>query len=141
MADELVVVMSPDHPWAGRRTITLEALRAEPMILRERGSGSREALERALRGVNLDLRAFRVVGEMGSTQAVKQGVRAGVGVSLVSRRAVVDECTAGLVASAELEGLVVTRDFYLVTHRHRSLSPLGQAFLEFVESEVAERAS
>jgi DNA-binding transcriptional LysR family regulator len=141
MADELVMVMSADHPWAGQGTITLEALRAEPMIVRERGSGSREALERALEGVGLDLGAFRVVGEMGSTQAVKQGVRAGMGVSLVSRRAVVDECRAGLMACAGLEGLTVARDFYLVTHRDRSRSPLVQAFLEFLESEVAERPS
>jgi DNA-binding transcriptional LysR family regulator len=141
MADELVVVMSADHPWAGQGTITLEALRAEPMIVRERGSGSREALEHALEGVGLDLGAFRVIGQMGSTQAVKQGVRAGMGVSLVSRRAVVDECRAGLMACAGLEGLTVARDFYLVTHRDRSRSPLVQAFLEFLESEVAERPS
>jgi DNA-binding transcriptional LysR family regulator len=141
MADELVVVMSPDHPWARRGTIALDELRDEPMIVRERGSGSREALERALRGVGLDLGSFRVVGEIGSTQAVKQGVRAGVGVALVSSRAVVDECRVGLMACARLDGLTVARDFYLVTHRDRSRSPLAQAFLEFLESTVLERPS
>jgi DNA-binding transcriptional LysR family regulator len=141
MADELVVAMNADHPWAGQAVITLDDLRAEPMIVREQGSGSREAFERALGGVGLDLSAFRVVAEIGSTQAVKQGVRAGVGVSLVSGRAVVDECRAGLMACARLEGLTVSRNFYLVTHRDRSRSPLAQAFLEFLESEVAERPS
>jgi DNA-binding transcriptional LysR family regulator len=136
-----VVVMSPDHPWARRGTIALDELRDEPMIVRERGSGSREALERALRGVGLDLGSFRVVGEIGSTQAVKQGVRAGVGVALVSSRAVVDECRVGLMACARLDGLTVARDFYLVTHRDRSRSPLAQAFLEFLESTVLERPS
>ena len=141
MKDELLVVMSADHPWARRSTVTLDEIREEPLIVRERGSGSREALERALGGVGLDLGAFRVVAEIGSTQAVKQGVRAGVGVSLVSSRAVVDECRAGLMASAHLEGLTVSRNFFLATHRDRSRSPLAQAFLEFLESAVADRPS
>jgi DNA-binding transcriptional LysR family regulator len=141
MADELVVVVNADHPWAAHETITLEELRAEPMIVRERGSGSRDALERALAKVGLDLGAFRVVGEMGSTQAVKQGVRAGVGIALMSDRAVVDECRTRLVACVRLEGLTISRDFYLVTHRERSRSPLAVAFLEFIESDVVDRPS
>ena len=67
------------------------------MIVRERGSGSREALERALAERRSRPGAFRIVGEMGSTQAIKQAVRAGVGISLISRRAVEDECRARLL--------------------------------------------
>jgi DNA-binding transcriptional LysR family regulator len=137
----LVFVVNADHPWARQRTIALDELRTEPMIVRERGSGSRDAVERAFAGVGLDLGAFRVVGEMGSTQAVKQGVRAGVGIALMSSRAVVDEYRAGLVACVRLEGLTISRDFYLVTHRDRSRSPLAVAFLEFIESEVPDRPS
>ena len=136
MSDELVIVVAGDHPWAGRASVTLEDLRGEPMIVRERGSGSRKAFEDALARVDLDLGGFRVVGEMGSTQAVKQGVGAGVGVSLISRRAVEDECRAQRLAWLYLQGLEVSRDFYLVTHRERSRAPLAQAFLEFIESEV-----
>jgi DNA-binding transcriptional LysR family regulator len=76
MADELVVVVAPDHPWVGRAAITVEDIRHEPLILRERGSGSRDTLERALRAVGLDFGAFRIVGEMGSTQAIQQAIRA-----------------------------------------------------------------
>jgi DNA-binding transcriptional LysR family regulator len=141
MGDELVIVTGADHPWARREAVSLEELRAEPMIVRERGSGSREALERALADAGLDLEACRVVGEIGSTQAVKQGVRAGVGVSLVSSRAVVDEVRAGLVGSTRLQGPAIARNFYLVTHRDRSRSPLAQAFLEFLESAVVDRPS
>jgi DNA-binding transcriptional LysR family regulator len=136
MADELVVVVGADHPWAGRRTITLDELRAEPLILRERGSGSRETFERALEGAGLDLDVFRVVGEIASTQAIKQAVRAGVGVSPISRRAVGDECRAGLLACVEIAGLTITRSFHLVTHRDRTRSPIAQAFLTFVESQL-----
>lgn len=141
MADELVVVVGAEHPWVGRRGVSLADLRAEPMILRERGSGSRETFERALQGVGLDLGDFRIVGEMASTQAIKQAVRAAVGVSLISQRAVEDECRARLLACVRVQGLAVSRAFHLVTHRDRSRSPLAQAFLAFLESHGTERPS
>jgi DNA-binding transcriptional LysR family regulator len=87
------------------------------------------------------LAAFRVVGEIASTQAIKQAVRAGVGVSIVSRRAVEDECRAGLLACVSLDGLRIVRAFHLVTHRERSRSPLAQGFLTFLESQSPEPAS
>ena len=141
MADELVVVVPSDHAWARRPSIDLPALMEEPFLVRERGSGSREAFERALAEHGLELAAFRVVGEMGSTQAIKQAVRAGVGVSLISRRAVRDECRANLVACLTVDGLAITRAFYRITHRDRSRSPLAQAFVEFLESQAVEPAS
>ena len=105
------------------------------MVVRERGSGSRAALEHALGESGTQLAAFRVVGEMGSTQAIKQAVRAGVGISIISKRAVQDECRAGYVACLEIERLAVNRAFYLITHRDRTRSPLGLAFLAFLESQ------
>jgi DNA-binding transcriptional LysR family regulator len=141
MADEMVIVVPADHPWAARKSVTLEDVTREPLVLRERGSGSRAAFERALASADLDLSAFRVVGELGSTQAVKQAVRAGVGISVVSRRAVEDECRARLLVCVKVRDLVVSRSFYLVTHRDRTRSPLAQAFVEFVESQAADLAS
>jgi DNA-binding transcriptional LysR family regulator len=141
MADELVLVVAADHPWAGRKTVALADVRGEPLLVRERGSGSREALERALGEHGTDLAAFRVAGEMGSTQAIKQAVRAGVGIALISKRAVEDECRASLLACLRVKDLKIARAFYLVTHRERSRSPLAQAFVEFVESQAPERAS
>ena len=135
MADELVVVVPADHAWARLATVALADLQAEPMVVRERGSGSREALERALGSASTSLAALRVVAEMGSTEAVKQAVRAGVGVSLISKRAVEVECAAGLVSCVKITNMPVARSFYLVTHRERSRSPLALAFLSFLESQ------
>jgi DNA-binding transcriptional LysR family regulator len=135
MGDELVVVVPAEHAWARRETVSLAELQAEPMVVRERGSGSREALERALGTADTSLTAFRIVGEMGSTEAVKQAVRAGVGVALISKRAVEDECRAGLVACVKITKMPVARAFYLVTHRERSRSPLALSFLAFLESQ------
>jgi DNA-binding transcriptional LysR family regulator len=141
MQDELVVVVAAGHPWAARKTVTLDELRRAPMVMRERGSGSRQAIEHVLDDAGLSLAAFRIVGEMGSTQAIKQAVRAGVGVALISRRAVEDECRAGLVACVKVKDLRVTRSFHLILHKDRTRSPLAQAFVDFLESQPIEGAS
>ena len=141
MADELVVVVPAGHPWATRKTVSIEELRRAPMVMRERGSGSRQAIEHVLDDAGLSLGSFRIVGEMGSTQAIKQAVRAGVGVALISRRAVADECRAGLVVCVKVKDLRVARSFHLITHKDRTRSPLAQAFVEFLESQPMEAAS
>jgi DNA-binding transcriptional LysR family regulator len=132
MSDELVVVVPPGHAWFGRRLVTLDELRPEPLIVREPGSGSRQALERALDDAGPGLAGLRVIAEMGSTSAIKQAVKAGVGVSIMSRRAVEEECRHGLVWCAKIKDLPFTRHFYVVTHSGRSRSPLCQAFLDFL---------
>ncbi len=141
LSDDLVVIVPTEHPWWDRETVTVAEVQAEPLIVRERGSGTREALEHALTESGLDFSAFRVVGEMGSTQAIKQGVRAGIGVALISKRAVHDECKAGLVHCVTVKDLKVARSFYLAVHRDRSRSPLAVAFLHFLESQFPGGAS
>ena len=141
MDDDLVLVVPPEHPWVSRKTVSVDDVKSEPLILRERGSGSRETLESGLKELGTGLEAFHVVGEIASTQAVKQAIRAGLGVSFVSRLAVEDECRARLLACVKVRDLNVTRAFHVVTHRDRSRSPLAQAFLAFVESQPTERSS
>jgi DNA-binding transcriptional LysR family regulator len=135
MPDELVVVVPVAHPWHGRKEIGLADLRAEAMLLREQGSGTRAAFEAALAQAGQDLSAFRIVGEMGSTQAIKQAVKAGVGVSVISKRAVEEECRSGLVWCLRIRDLKITRAFHIATHRDRSRSPLAEAFRSFLEAE------
>jgi DNA-binding transcriptional LysR family regulator len=141
MADDLVLAVPPDHPWVSRKTVSVDDVKTEPLILRERGSGSRETLESGLKQLGTGLEAFHIVGEIASTQAVKQAIRAGLGVSFVSRLAVEDECRARILACVKVRDLNVTRAFHVVTHRDRSRSPLAQAFLTFVESQPTERPS
>ena len=136
MPDDVVMVTLGTHPWHGRKQVTLDELRTEPLLIRERGSGTRAALESALAEVGTDLGAFRVAGEMGSNQAIKQAVKAGVGVSVMSRRAVEEECKSGLLWCLRIKDLHVARSFYLATHRERSRSPLAEAFRVFLEAEV-----
>jgi DNA-binding transcriptional LysR family regulator len=80
---------------------------------------------------------MHVIAEIGSTSAIKQAVKAGVGVSVMSSRAAEDECRHGLLACVKVKDLAVTRHFYVVTHVSRSRSPLCRAFLEFLGSETS----
>ncbi len=139
MPDEEVVVVPAGHPWHGRAEVDLDELRTEPLLIRERGSGTRAALEAALEGAGVGLEAFRIVGEMGSTQAIKQAVKAGVGISVLSKRAVDEERRHGLLWCLRVKDLKVARAFHLVTHRERSRSPLAEAFRVFLDAEAAER--
>jgi DNA-binding transcriptional LysR family regulator len=132
MPDELVVAVPPNHAWFGRREVTLDELKPEPLIVREGGSGSREALETALGEVGPGLSGLRVIAELGSTSAVKQAVKAGVGISIISKRAVEEDCEHGFLGCVRIKDLRVTRHFYIVTHAHRSRSPLCQTFLDFL---------
>jgi DNA-binding transcriptional LysR family regulator len=137
MPDQLVLVVPPGHRWSGRSEAAIEELGAESLIVREPGSGSRQALERALEAVGRSLGEMHVIAEMGSTSAIKQAVKAGVGVSVMSSRAVEDECRHGLLACVTLKDLAVTRHFYVVTHASRTCSPLCRAFLDFLIAEFS----
>ena len=126
--DEEVVVIPVGHPWQGRAQVTLEELAREPLLIRERGSGTRAAFESALERAGVDLGSLRVAGEMGSNQAIKQAVKAGMGVTVLSRIAVEEESRQGVLGFLRVQGLAVTRGFYVVTHRERSRSPVAEAF-------------
>jgi DNA-binding transcriptional LysR family regulator len=134
--DRLVLVAPIGAGWRSRGAVDLEALRDEPFVLREPGSGTRLRFEQALAARGLAVGDLRVVAELGSTTAVKEAVKAGVGVSVLSRLAVQADLDAGLVVAFEigdLDGL--RRSFYSVVHTGRALSPLAQAFLDFLPAE------
>jgi DNA-binding transcriptional LysR family regulator len=83
LEDELVLALPADHRWADRSVVTPAELLEQPMILREVGSGSRKVFEEALRAARLDPRALKVVAELGSTEAIRQALRSGAGISVV----------------------------------------------------------
>jgi DNA-binding transcriptional LysR family regulator len=134
MPDEEVVVVPAGHPWQGRAEISLDELAGEPLLIRERGSGTRAALEKALERAGMDLGALRIVGEIGSSQAIKQAVKAGMGITIISRIAVEEDCRQGLLAFLRVRDLAVTRAFHLLTHKERSRSPVAEAFRLFLEA-------
>jgi DNA-binding transcriptional LysR family regulator len=135
--DELVLAVPASHPWADRGSVRLRDLIGQPVIMRERGSGTRKVMERALAEHAVDPHRLRVVLEVTSNEAVRQAVKAGAGVAVISRRAVHDDIRCGLVAALRFQGVRLVREFFLVTHRTRSRSPLGNAFATFVRTSTA----
>ena len=130
--DELVLAVSPNHRWAKRSAIRLEELPEAPFIMREQGSGTRMTMLEIFEQAGLDSQEFKVVAEMGSTEAIRQAIKAKVGVSILSRRAIADELQSAQLCHIPVKELSLARHFYLVTHNKRSRSPVGQAFVDYL---------
>ncbi|MCH7897161.1 MAG: selenium metabolism-associated LysR family transcriptional regulator [candidate division NC10 bacterium] len=139
--DELVLALPADHGWAAKPAVGLAELSGQPIILREVGSGSRKVLEDALRSAGMDVGALTVVAEIGSTEAIRQAVKSGAGISVISLRAIQEDLDRGTLSTVPLEGMRLTRDFYLVYHKNRSKSPLCEAFLTFLLQSVRPKPS
>lgn len=141
LEDELVLALPPGHAWASKPVVALKELVEQPMILREVGSGSRKVFEDALHAAGLDSSALTVVAELGSTEAIRQALKSGAGVSVISLRAIQDDLDRGTLRTVPLEGIRLTRDFYLVYHKNRSRSPLCEAFANFLLESVSSKAA
>lgn len=133
-ADRLVLIVAPGHPWARRREVDVRELQGETFILRERGSGTRMVMTQALAEHGVEVDKLALCAEMGSTDAVRQGVKAGLGVSLLSSLAVAEDVKLGTLARVEMTGVTIERPFYLVHRKNRQLTPLGQAFLDYLHA-------
>jgi len=132
--DEIIVVASSDHPLARKKRVGVEELLEEPWIIREEGSGTQMAVEKALRKKGKSLKQFNVVMKMGSTSSVKEGVKARLGLAFISERAAEEELNRGLLCRIDVEGIdAISRQIYLVSHRRRTLSPIGTEFLRFLK--------
>jgi DNA-binding transcriptional LysR family regulator len=138
-SDELVLAVYRDHPWAARKSIRLEELEGEPFIMREKGSGTRMVMHQILEANGFDPAHLNGVAEMGSTEAVRQGIKARIGISILSARAVDEDIQRGTLVALEMEGVRFLRPFYLVQRKNRQISPLGTAFLGYLQTVAAER--
>jgi DNA-binding transcriptional LysR family regulator len=129
--DRLVLVVPPAHPLARAKGVTVADVAAHPLVLREEGSGTRAAAEKALReAARGKAPVFKAACEVGSTEAIKAAVRAGLGAAFVSNLAIADEVRAGTLVEVPVSGFDVRRPFYLVTRPTAFLSPAAQAFRE-----------
>jgi DNA-binding transcriptional LysR family regulator len=134
MEDELVVVASPTL--VQRATGSLQDLPRYPVVLREEGSGTLRETERILEKEGISFEAFKVAGVFGSTEAVKQGVKAGLGISILSKMSVIEDLKQGTLGEIKIRGLQMKRRFFLITHKKRALPPAYRAFLEHILAEM-----
>jgi len=143
LQDELVLIVSTAHEWAERASVSCSELASMPLLMRERGSGTRHVIEMALEQQGLKRNSLHIVMELDSTEAIKSAVEAGLGVGFVSRWAIAKDLRLDKSFKiVEVEGLNVKRDF-LVAYP-AGPEPVGVAleFRRFLFSRAgAQRAS
>ncbi len=138
MQDEMVLIVSPNHSWAGRKVqpIAPAELEKVPLLLREKGSGSRRVVEQALKKRRLPLRSLWIAMELDSTEAIISGVEAELGVGFVSRCAVNKVLRLGSVQIVPVEGLEILRDFSFVRLVGTEATGTAAAFQRFALATV-----
>jgi DNA-binding transcriptional LysR family regulator len=135
MDNPLVVIAPPEHPLAGQAEIPLATLQDQTFLIRERGSGTRIAMERCFAEKNLSLSAGM---EMNSNEAIKQAVQAGLGLGVVSQHTIGMELEANKLVVLAVESFPVLRHWYIVHREGKRLSAAAAAFREFIRDEAAE---
>ncbi|MGB9804083.1 selenium metabolism-associated LysR family transcriptional regulator [Desulfofundulus sp.] len=133
--DRLVLIVGPEHPWVSRESVNPEELLAQPLILREPGSGTRRSLEEKLTRMGLSLEEAQVVMELGSTRAVITAVQAGLGVSLVSALAAAEPLALGRVCQVAVKNMDLNRYLYLIHPSEWPGSFAAEAFWDFIRNE------
>jgi len=126
--DEILLVARKGHPWCGRESVQLEELLTEPIIMREKGSGTGDAVDAALREQGIAPGDLLASATLPSSEAIKQAVLAECGVAFISEMAVRGELQRGELVSITLPGIAITRGFSLVHRKGRTLSPAATAF-------------
>lgn len=114
MEDELVLLFPANHPWSNRQSLAVQDLKGAPFLLREQGSGSRRVLESALEKAGLRLKDLEVAMELDSSEAIISSVESGLGIGFVTRAAVLPRLPLKKIATAQIKGLRVWRNFSLV---------------------------
>jgi len=132
LQDELVLVMSPDHPWAKRKNISVSELTKEPFIMREEGSGTRQMIEKRLLENKVEPESLLVPLFLGSTEAIKTAVQDGLGVSVISAWAAHKEIKAGTLVATPFKDAKFTRCFSLIRKKKVFSSHTLEEFLEFL---------
>ncbi|HJQ74777.1 MAG TPA: LysR family transcriptional regulator [Gaiellaceae bacterium] len=133
--DEVVLATPPDHRFAGR-TIALDELKKEPLIIMQEGAGVRQVIEDELRGAGTRLRDLEPRLELGLQESARSAVAAGYGVTFISRTAIEADLAAGTLGVARVKGLEPAREISLVRSTGRFPTRAAEAFVEFARERV-----
>ena len=127
-----ILVLAGKRGALAKKIISPEELKKLPFILREKGSGTRMFFESELKRINMSINDFNCVSVMGSTDAVKNGVKSGIGFGVISEMAVKDEIKSGILQKIKVKGLNMEREFYIAIKKGLTPSNACQKFLEFI---------
>ena len=132
--DRLVLAVPRLHPWRKKKSITLPELLNEPFVIREKGSATRELFESCLKeSKSINLSHLNIRGELGSSEAIKEAIIAGLGVSIISIHAVERELSQGLLFEVPIQGCPLVRNFYLIYKRQFDFRPCHKTFISFIK--------
>ncbi|GAW94151.1 selenium metabolism-associated LysR family transcriptional regulator, partial [Calderihabitans maritimus] len=123
--DELVLIVPAGHPLAERPAVSLTEVLGEPLVWRDRGSGTRKVIEERLQAAGVDLDRLDIALELGTTEAVVNAVEAGLGISFVSRWAIRKHLLLGTLSSPRVRDLSFHRGLYLYYLRSRKQRRVG----------------
>jgi DNA-binding transcriptional LysR family regulator len=133
--DEVVLAVPRGHRFANR-TVSLEELKGESLVLMQEGAGVRQVIDEELRKAGVRLRDLDVRLELGLQESARSAVVGGFGVTFISRSAIEADLVAGTVAIARVEGLDPSREISLVRSSGRAETRVAQAFVEFAQSRL-----
>ena len=133
--NELLVVSPPDHPLCKSKNISLQQVSQQRLLLREPGSGTRLAMERLFSEHHITINPYM---QLGSSEAIKQAVMAGLGVSVLSRHSLRLELAGKHIVLLDVDGFPLIRRWYAVHLKGKSLSLAASTFLDFILNESSE---
>ena len=134
ISDELLVIVPTHHPWSKRKDVSVAELIDEPFILREAGSGTRQTIEKFFARHGITPQNMKVSMVLGSTQAIKEAVENGLGVSIISRWSARKELRFGTLHTLNFKEEKMLRNFSLLTHRNSVSSHATEEFLSYLKS-------
>ncbi len=137
--DELVVIVPASHPWAKKKEVSIYDLTKEPFILREEGSGTRQIIEKYLNKHGISTQDMKVSMMLGSTEAIKEAVESGIGISMLSRWAARKESKYGSLKLISIKEERLYRDFSLLFHKNSIASHAVDEFLTYLKSYPFEK--
>nr|WP_321466453.1 selenium metabolism-associated LysR family transcriptional regulator [uncultured Desulfobulbus sp.] len=129
-SDTLVLAVPVLHPLAKAKSVKVEELVGLPFIQREQGSGTRRMVAKMFEQQGIRETDLQEVALLGSNEAVREAVKAGVGVAIISSRSVAQDVQCGTLVAVPLDDEAAHRPIYLLQRKNRELSPVASAFVE-----------
>ncbi|NWG02875.1 MAG: LysR family transcriptional regulator [Syntrophaceae bacterium] len=131
LREELVLIVSPHHPLAGRKTVSLRELEKYPLIIRAKGSTTRKIILQAFKEVEIHP---SLLIEAGSSEFIKQWVSEGKGISIIVKSTVEDEEKRGMIKTIPLLEKLYLKVAFLYLKEEKS-NPAIKAFIKFIENQ------
>lgn len=137
-SDELAIIAPPDFPLSRSHALSLEQIWDSRWVMREKTSGTRRAFEAELINRGYDPSLLNIVMELGSTQAIKEAVKAGLGLAAVSNLAVADDIARGDILSIRLTEGPMNRSFSMIYHRDKFRTYAADRFITFLSEQLPQ---